>query len=177
MKNLIKTIAAIAAIMGIILLARYYYHKPGIVNGDEAPLIQGVSYQGNKIDLISLRGSYVLLDFWGSWCGPCRKANPELKLLYEEYHDKKFKDGNQFHIYSIGIEQDSSPWLNAIEADQLFWPHHQSSLNNFDSEWAIAYGVRSIPSTFLIDPSGIVIAVNAGDIKIRNILNKRMKYD
>src|SRR5690606_4855335 len=89
MKKTIKTILAVAVIMGVILLARYFYQKPGIVNGDEAPLITGISYQGNGVDLISLRESYVLIDFWGSWCGPCRKANADIRSLYEEYHDKQ----------------------------------------------------------------------------------------
>ncbi|MBK7426947.1 MAG: TlpA family protein disulfide reductase [Saprospiraceae bacterium] len=177
MKKTIKTIFAVAGIMGIVLLARYFYQKPGIVNGDEAPLINGMSHQGNGVDLISLRESYVLIDFWGSWCGPCRKANADIRSLYEEYHDKQFIDGRHFHVFSIGIETDSAAWIQAIESDRLFWAHHISTMNRFDSEWAKAYGVRNIPATFLVDPRGIVIGVNSSDMEIRNILNKRLKYD
>jgi len=121
--------------------------------GQDAPEIALNSPDGKQIKLSSLRGKYVLIDFWASWCGPCRMENPNVVRIYNKFKDKNFE------IYGVSLDRNREDWLKAIEKDQLTWPH-VSDLKFWSSEAAQAYGVRSIPATYLIDPKGKVIAKN-----------------
>jgi len=105
---------------------------------------------GNPISLSSFRGKYVLIDFWASWCGPCRRENPNVVQLYSEYKDKGFE------ILGVSLDEDRTRWLGAIEADSLTWPH-VSDLQGWGSESGKMYGIISIPATVLLDPEGIII--------------------
>lgn len=118
---------------------------------DMAPDLVVADRDGNPLALSSLRGKVVLLDFWASWCGPCRMENPNVVKLYDKYKDKGFT------IYSVSLDQDKSAWLKAIESDNLKWPNHVSDLKGWQSEAAAVYGVNSIPATFLIDKDGKLI--------------------
>jgi len=115
---------------------------------------------GEEITLSSLRGNLVLVDFWASWCPPCRKENPALIRLYETYKDKEFVNGKGFTIYSVSLDRSKEAWLKAIEEDQLSWPIQVCDLLGAKSEAAMVYGVQSIPSSFLLDQNGVVIGVN-----------------
>ena len=117
-----------------------------------APEIELTDPDGNKLALSSLRGQVVLIDFWASWCVPCRQENPNVVRMYNEYKDKGFT------IYSVSLDEKHDAWVNAIEADQLSWPNHVSDLAGWQSSAAAAYGVNAIPATFLIDKDGKVIA-------------------
>jgi thiol-disulfide isomerase/thioredoxin len=99
------------------------------------------------------RGSYLLVDFWASWCGPCRAENPNVVRMYNKFHDKGFD------ILGVSFDKDRERWLGAIEEDSLTWTHI-SDLKGWDCEGGKLYGVRSIPATVLIDPDGIIIAKN-----------------
>jgi len=121
--------------------------------GAEAPLFAGPDPEGNEISLESLRGKVVLLDFWASWCGPCRKENPNVVKIYNKYKEKGFE------ILGVSLDRTKSRWVQAIEADKLTWLH-VSDLKGWKSAYGRLYGVSSIPQTVLLDKEGKIIARN-----------------
>jgi thiol-disulfide isomerase/thioredoxin len=123
----------------------------GVGVGSEAPEIALSQPSGERLALSSLRGKYVLIDFWASWCGPCRRENPNVIKTYARFKDKGFE------IYGVSLDQDKSAWLKAIEADKLVWKH-VSDLQYWNSVAAQAYQVSAIPMTFMLDKEGKVIA-------------------
>lgn len=125
--------------------------KLGLEIGAMAPEIALSDVNGKIIKLSSLKGNVVLIDFWASWCRPCRAENPNVVKLYNKYKNKNFT------IYSISLDQDRKKWIDAINQDQLSWPNHVSELTGWKSTPGIQYGVSSIPKTFLIDKDGIII--------------------
>lgn len=116
-----------------------------------APEISLPNPQGEIIKLSDLRGKYVLIDFWASWCGPCRKENPNVVRLYNKYKDENFT------IYSVSLDKDKTRWEMAIKADGLIWDNHVSDLKYWDSEVVPKYKIKGIPHTVLIDPEGKII--------------------
>jgi thiol-disulfide isomerase/thioredoxin len=123
----------------------------GVNEGAMAPEINLATPEGPNLALSSLRGKYVLIDFWASWCGPCRRENPNVVKTYAAYKDKGFE------IYGVSLDQDRDAWLKAIEKDQLVWKH-VSDLKYWSSAGAQAYQVNSIPQTFLLDKEGRILA-------------------
>lgn len=123
----------------------------GVNEGSVAPEINLATPEGPNLALSSLRGKYVLIDFWASWCGPCRRENPNVVKTYANYKDKGFE------IYGVSLDQNREAWLKAIETDKLVWKH-VSDLQYWSSAGAQAYQVNSIPQTFLLDPAGRIIA-------------------
>ena len=119
--------------------------------GGQAPEIELNSPDGKPIKLSSTRGSYVLIDFWASWCRPCRAENPNNVKLYEKYHDKGFE------IYAVSLDKTKDAWLKAIERDNLTWIH-VSDLKFWQSAGAKTYNVSGIPYTVLLDKEGKIIA-------------------
>ena len=122
--------------------------------GDLAPEIELPDQNGKKLSLSSLQGSVVLLDFWASWCGPCRRENPNVVKLYDQYKDKGFT------VFSVSLDEERDAWLRAIDADNLSWSNHVSDLNGWQSPAAARYGVNAIPATFLLDKNGRIIEKN-----------------
>ncbi len=122
--------------------------------GKEAPEIVLPNPEGDTVRLSSLRGDYVLLDFWAAWCKPCRVENPNLVETY-----KKFKD-EDFEIYQVSLDKSRSDWLNAIEKDELGDWYHVSDLEFWNSRAAQKYNIRSIPASFLLNKQGEIIAKN-----------------
>ena len=122
---------------------------------------------GKPISLSSFRGKYVLLDFWASWCVPCRKENPIVKSAYEHFRDKKFT------VVSVSIDAPSAKakWLEAIEKDQLHWTQLCDTQGG-GNQAAMLYNVMSIPQNFLIDPSGKIIAKNLRGPELEKALTK-----
>jgi thiol-disulfide isomerase/thioredoxin len=122
--------------------------------GNAAPEINLASHNGGNLSLSSLKGKVVLIDFWASWCGPCRQENPNVVKMYNKYKDKGFT------VYSVSLDKDKTKWLNAIQQDGLVWPNHVSDLKFWQSAAAQTYGVTSIPFTVLIGKDGKIIDKN-----------------
>lgn len=121
---------------------------------EKAPDITLVTPEGKTIQLSKLKGKMVLIDFWASWCGPCRKENPNVVRTYEKYKSAGFT------VMSISLDRDRNAWLAAIEKDQLSWPNHVSDLGHWSSKVPQMYGVKGIPFTVLIDQEGKIVKTN-----------------
>ena len=166
---------AILAIAVAGMIGKYIYQSPKFVNGEDSPEFSATLLDGSPFKLSDLRGKYVILDFWGSWCGPCRQESPELRELYKKYHGQAFDGARDFLIVSVGIERNRNAWGTAIAQDQLTWPYHVSSLKYFKDPVAELYGVKSIPSKYLINENMQIIAVNPTFGQLEELLNSRLK--
>lgn len=165
---------AILAIAIIGAIGKYIYQSPKFVNGEDSPEFSATLLDGSPFKLSDLRGKYVILDFWGSWCGPCRRANEDIVKIYKKYHDAKFKDANGLEIISVGIEKDRASWLKAIQEDGLVWKYHTSTVQNFDSPIAKQYGVHEIPTSYLLNEKGVIMGVNYDFPNLDRILSARL---
>jgi thiol-disulfide isomerase/thioredoxin len=168
-RSVISTLVPILAI-AVFLGGRYLYFKPSLIQGERAPSFTAKLADGSDFSLADLKGRYVLLDFWGSWCPPCRAKNPKWVALHRQYEEKGFA------IVSVGVEKDERRWENAIRQDSLYWPFHildkAESLRFFDSPLAVLYGVKQLPTTFLLNPQGQIIANDPGPEQVANILER-----
>jgi len=124
-------------------------HKPGV--GDEAPDFKMMDENGVPFSLKELRGKYVLVDFWASWCGPCRGENPNVVVAYNKFKNKNFT------VLGVSLDEKREAWVNAIKEDNLTWKH-VSDLKGWESEIVPLYGFDGIPYNVLIDPNGKIIA-------------------
>ncbi len=136
--------------------------------GAMAPDIKLLSPQGDSVALSSLRGKVVLIDFWASWCGPCRKENPNVVKLYNRFKDKGFE------IYSVSLDSDKKRWEAAIAKDGLNW-YHVSDLKGWKSSAGQLYGVHSIPQTFLIDQEGRIIKAGLRSHQLEQVLTQLLQ--
>lgn len=174
-RNLIISIVVLASIA---FIGYYFYDYYKIPDSPEGNRISELSYpgiDGNPVSLSSMKGKIVLIDFWASWCGPCRYENPRLVKLYQQYRNMKFKDSSGFDIYSISLDANRDAWMRAIFEDGLVWKSHVSELRGWNSGAAEKFGIRSIPASFLIDGEGKIIAKNLTPSEIEDELEKRIE--
>ena len=164
--------------LAVLVAGRYFYFQPRFVQGEKAPDFQAGLRDGQVFMLSNLRGSYVLLDFWGSWCGPCRSQNAGWKEVYRQFGEKAFSDAEGFTIVSVGVEKDADAWQQAIEYDGLSWPYHildlSTSLRFFSGPIAKKYQVRQLPTAFLLSPEGAIIAVDPEPAKVAEMLASKV---
>lgn len=134
--------------------ALYGNRSFNIAIGEKAPDLVMNNPSGKELKLSSLKGKYVLLDFWASWCGPCRRENPNVVRIYNAYKDKGFT------IFSVSLDNDKDKWVAAIQQDKLAWPNHVCDFGGWESFAATLYQITSIPSTVLLDKEGTIIGLN-----------------
>ena len=142
-------------------VGRWLYMTPSFHTGEKAPDFQANLINGEAFRLSQLQGNYVLVHFWGSWCGPCRIENPGLRQLWLKYRDTKLDNGKRFFFVSIAVETNKNSAIRVIQQDKLLWEHHVidlgDSLRFFDSPISNLWGVNQVPMNFLLDPNGNII--------------------
>ncbi|MBS1918386.1 MAG: TlpA family protein disulfide reductase [Bacteroidetes bacterium] len=136
--------------------------------GKPAPEISLPGFDGKIINLYDLKGKIVLIDFWASWCGPCRRNNPKLVELYKKYHDRGFE------IYGISIDSNAANWKQAVQQDQLPWIQVNDN-KGWYAPSTITYDVNAIPASYLLDKDGIIRLIDFDERNIESKLKSLLK--
>ena len=131
--------------------------------GDDLPSVTLKNIKMIDVDLLSLKGKYLLVDFWASWCAPCRKQNKKLKSLFSRLRSEKFE------IVGISIDNKVDAWKKAIEKDRILYTQLNDS-DGFDGVAALAFGVDTLPTTFLFDKNGVLILINPTEKQIIKLI-------
>lgn len=164
MKSFLQTLLIAALLLGGYRLGRYFYFQPAFDPGEDLPLIVGALPDGQSFSSIDLRGNYVLVDFWGSWCGPCLAEMPMLRKVVQQFAHTTFDQEAGFEMVTVAIEPDRERWRRSLERRQLPGQYHlfdqTENLRFFDGAIARQFGVREVPTKYLLDPRGRIVLVN-----------------
>lgn len=169
-----KTYALLDSSLKITKVGKLVEKKIGnfksLTQGNEAPAFSAPNPDGKVVSLKESLGKVTIIDFWASWCGPCRKENPNVVSVYKDFHDKGL------NIISVSLDKDGAKWKEAIAKDNLTWTH-VSNLKFWEDPIAVLYNIKSIPATFILDEKGNIIAkdLRGEDLrtKISSLLNKK----
>lgn len=170
-----KQILWFAIIIVLAFLIRYIYQRPKFDKGSYFIDFESTLADGTVFRLEQLRGYYVLIDFWGSWCGPCRAENPGLVQLHRRYNGAKFKEAKGFEIISIALENNQEQWQRAVKADGLVWSYHILETQRLKGPLAKQFGIRQIPTKYLLNPEGQIISVNPDVDEISTFLSEEIQ--
>ncbi|NNF22293.1 MAG: TlpA family protein disulfide reductase [Saprospiraceae bacterium] len=159
----------------LIIVYTLFFRTPDKKKGKMAPDFSSELIDGSAFSLSDLRGNYVLLDFWGSWCPPCRRDNPGLVKLYNDFSSKKFKNAENLEIVTVALEKDNKRWKAASLTDGFSWKHQIVTISKavLLSPLAQKYNVSEVPTKFLIDPDGYIIGVNQSYNEIASYLEEQ----
>lgn len=154
-----------------------FLRSPEGKSGDKAPNFKAELIDGTPFELSDLEGKYVILDFWGSWCPPCRRDNPNLVKLYNSFKDSEFVDATGFELVTVALEKNDKMWKRASEKDGFTWPYQIITTSKVVllSPIAQKYNVSDIPAKFLIDPNGNIIGVNQKYQELDDFLRAKLK--
>jgi thiol-disulfide isomerase/thioredoxin len=161
--------------VGILLIISSNIFGQQLEVGQKAPDIVLNSPEGKEISLSSLKGKMVLVDFWASWCAPCRKENPRVVEAYQKYKDESFKNGDGFTVFSVSMDMNATAWRNAIAKDNLEWPYHVSDLKGWRNKAALQYNITQVPYSYLIDGEGIIVSINPRGDRLESELRKQKR--
>jgi len=164
------------AILGIIIYF-VFIKSPSGKAGALAPDFEAELIDGTNFKLSDLRGSFVLLDFWGSWCPPCRKDNPNLVALHSEFKDARFDNADSFEMVTVALEKNAKRNKAAADKDGFTWKYQivQESRYVLTAPLALKYGISNVPSKYLIGPKGDILGVNLSKNEIREILKTHLQ--
>jgi len=152
-------------LMGVFLLTLAFQGQAQVKKGQPAPEIKLPDTTGNALSLQDMRGKVVLIDFWASWCKPCRMNNPNLVALHEKFRDKDFE------ILGVSIDKSKADWIKAIQKDGLTWKQVLDP-GGWDAQSTANYGVDAIPASFLIDKEGVIRGINLEGRELEGTIRK-----
>jgi len=164
MKSKIITFLIPIVLLAVLFIGRLIYMTPSYHTGEPAPNFSGTLLSGEPFSLVDTKGNYVLVHFWGSWCGPCRQKNPILRQIWGKHKETRFREAKGFTIVSVAIEVNKNDSFRAIRTDKLAWKYHLidigDSLRFFDSPISNLWGVNQVPTNFLLNPKQEIIDYN-----------------
>lgn len=150
----------------LVLLVVIGYAQPKI--GDMAPEIHLKNAAGKEVSLTAYKGSYVLVDFWASWCAPCRKSNKQLGPLYDLYRKKGFE------IFGVSLDEEEAAWKKAIAADKINWVQTRQE-GGWNAPVALAWGIEQLPTAYLLDKTGRIISIDPSAGEVELVLRQGLK--
>jgi thiol-disulfide isomerase/thioredoxin len=168
--NKLLNVVLVLLVLGYVI--NYFYRLPKYESGEMSKDFSATLADGTAFKLSDIKGKYVLLDFWGSWCGPCRQENPSLVALYNKTQNKSYKNAGSFEIVSVAIETKEENWRKAILSDGLTWKYQIGEMDRFSSPIATLYGVKEIPTKYFISPEGRILMVNPKIEEISDFLSE-----